>query len=237
VTTDDANEPGEGTAENDDPAEAQAAIARAAFAIRDAAYQYLVGERGVRVEDYLTVLAALTGEAALVASGLIDIETAAIKPGSGIFGDAVNEVLSGDATDLDEVGSASVVGLMRDGLVPGVVAGELFDLERLYRFVAEKVGSVEWGMAAVSVPEANQPTVLPLRAAFEMRPEVEEAYADRRTRHIPCAIALVSAVEQTKEALDPLIGVTLALEVVFGMAKTMPMSRRMMEELAEEEGS
>jgi hypothetical protein len=236
VTTDDADEPGGATAEND-PAEAPGAIARAAFAIRDAAYQYLVGERGVRVEDYLTVLAALTGEAALVASGMIDIETAAINPGSGVFGDAVNEVLSGDATDLDEVGSATVVGLMRDGLVPGVVPGELFDLERLYRFVAEKVGSAEWGTAAVSVPEANHPTVLPLRAAFEMRAEVEKAYADPRTRHIPCAIALVSAVEQTKEALDPLIGVTLALEVVFGMAKTMPMSRRMMEELAEEEGS
>jgi hypothetical protein len=237
VTTDDVNEPDEATAENGEPAAAQAAIARAAFAIRDAAYQYLVGERGVRVEDYLTVLAALTGEAALVASGMLDIEAADIAPGSGVFGDAVNEILSGDATDLDDVGSATVIGLLRDGLVPGVVAGELFDLERLYRFVAEKAGTIEWGMAAVSVPEANHPTVLPLRAAFEMRPEVEGAYADPHTRHIPCAIALVSAVEQTKEALDPQIGVSLALEVIFGMAKTMPMSRRMMEELAEEEGS
>ena len=60
----------------------------AAVALRDVALAYVQDERGVRVEDYVTVLAAATGEAAIVASGVIDIEHNELTPGAAVFGDA-----------------------------------------------------------------------------------------------------------------------------------------------------
>jgi hypothetical protein len=45
-------------------------------------------------------------------------------------------------------------------------------------------------------------------------------------------LALAAGIERTAQALDVGIGLTLALEVVFGMAKTVPMSRRAFEEQA-----
>jgi hypothetical protein len=218
-------------------------VEAAALTIRDAAFEYVRNESGVRVEDYLTVLAALTGEAALVSAG-IDIEAVDVAPGSGVFGGRMNDVLTGDTAELDEAGPGTVVGLLRDRLVPGIAAADWFDLQRLYTFVASNVGRAPWGAVTVSVPEDHHPLVLPLRAAFELRPIVEgtcEAIALAGDppapvpRHVPCASALASAIEQTVEAVEPGIAVALALEVTFSMAKMMPMSRRAMESIAAEE--
>src|SRR5579863_8754936 len=106
----------------------------AALAIRDGAFAYLQDERGVRVEDYLTVLGAISGEAALVATGL-DIEATDLAPASGIFGGRINGVLSGDTADLAEASATSVIGILRDRLVPHLVPAEWIDLGRLYTFV------------------------------------------------------------------------------------------------------
>jgi hypothetical protein len=215
----------------------------AALRIRDAAFAYLQDGRGVRVEDYLTVLAAMTGEGALVAAGL-DIEAVEIAPGSGMFGGRVNEILSGDTADLAAAGPETVVGILRDRLVPAVVQADWFDLQRLYTFVASNAGRAPWGAVTVSVPEQNLPRVLPLRAAFEMRAVVDAACvalapsgdgAPAVQRHVPCATALASAITQTAGAIDLGVAVCLALEVTFSMAKLMPMSQRALGSLSAEE--
>lgn len=203
----------------------------AVAAIDDAAIALVRDERGVRVEDYLTALAAPTGEAALVDSGVFDNGTTDLTPGAAVFGDEINRVLTGDGTALDEVPASSVVGLLRDRLVPGVVAQDAFGpLDRLYRLVAAEVGRTPWGEVALTVPDEHRPSVQPLRLAFELRPTVEAATDELDPgaggRHVPCALALASAIERTSGAIDVNIGLTLALEVVFGMAKTEPMSRR-----------
>lgn len=194
----------------------------------------------VRVEDYLAVIAAGTGEAAIVASGVLDVETTDLPPGAPLFGDPINQVLSGDATDLAAVEPDSVVGVLVHELVPAVVPLEAFgSLERLYRQVAEGVGSTPWGAVALSIPDGHRPSVLPLQVAFELRPAVEAALAasglPSTRRHVPCAIALADALKQVREAIDLTVGLTLALEVVFGMAKTVPMSRRAFAEAADPE--
>lgn len=186
----------------------------------------------MRVEDYVTALAAVTGEAALVASGVIDIEATDIAPGAAVFGDTINEVLSGDSTDLAQVPADTVVGILVAELVPDTVSLDAFgSLERLYRHVAQNVGgSTEWGNVATSVPQENRPTVLPIRMAFELRAAVDAAVVQSGLpsgqRHVPCALALALGLTQVKGAIDMQIGLTLALEVVFGMAKVAPMSRR-----------
>lgn len=190
------------------------------------------GTGRVRVEDYLTALAAVTGEAAIVASGVISIESSDLTPGAGIIGSQINEILTGDdATNLASVSTDNVVGILIAELVPGTVALEDFgSLVDLYEGVIANIASKPWGSVHTSVAEEHQPTVLPIRLAFELRPAVEAAcsvagVADAQ-RHQPCALALATALEQVRGAIDSKIGLQLALEVVFGMAKMAPMSLR-----------
>ena len=194
----------------------------------------------VRVEDYLTALAAATGEASLVDSGLFDIEHTELIPGQGVFGDAINRVLSDDRTSVELAGRLTVVGVLRDELVPEVVPLAAFgSIERLYQHVAEHAANPPWGSIAVTVSEDHLPRVLPIRSAFEMRAVVEsesERLGLRVTpigpnrqvdpgRHSLCAAALAAAITQTAGAMDPSVALTLALEVTFGMAKMVPMSK------------
>jgi len=203
-------------------------IEQAAAAIEQAGLELVRDDRGVRVEDYLAALAAATGEAALVDGLGFDIESTDLTPGAAVFGDAINGMLTGDVTSLDGVPSTSVVGVLRDRLVPTVVPADAFEpLDHWYRLVASSVGSVAWGEVALTVPDEHRPGISPLRLAFGLRPVVESVAGSDRL--IPCALALAAGIERTTEAIDVRIALTLSLEVVFGVAKTVPMSRRVFE--------
>lgn len=188
------------------------------------------GTNRVRVEDYLTALGAVTGEAAIVAAG-IDIEALDTLPGAALFGDQINHVFTGDTADLAAVPADTIVGILVAELVPKVYSlADFGSLEDLYRGVAASVGQTEWGEVHLSVGDDHAPTVPPIRLAFELRPAGEAACSAAaikdEQRHQPCALALASGLEQVREAIDPKVGLKLALEVVFGMAKMAPMSRR-----------
>jgi hypothetical protein len=207
----------------------------AAATIAEAALRYVQTADGrVRVEDYLAVLGAITGEAALLAAGLFHLEQTDLAPGSAVFGDAINTMLSGDALEPMDAPAESVVGVLVGALVPAVFSVEDFPtLRNLYEGVARQVGSTAWGEVPTSVPEDNKPTLVPLRAAFEMRPQVdaacERAKVEVARRHIACALAVAKGLEQTRQAIDPRVGLKLTLEIIFGMAKTVPMSRKAFE--------
>lgn len=191
--------------------------------IRDAALRSVrASDRGVRVEDYLTSLAAATGEAALAAAGF-PVTTHDLPAGSPVFVEAVNAVLTGDPLPPS--------GLAPPGTVWSVLhaAGlPLPDPGELYRQHAATVGSAGWGFVATTVPEANRPRVMPLRAAYELRPTVLDveraAAATPAQRHLVTATALVQAVAQTAQAIAVPVGVRLACEVLVAMAKTAPMT-------------
>jgi hypothetical protein len=210
-------------------------FAQAEQALRAAALDVVQDDHGARVEDYLCTLAAATGEAAVVASGVFDIEDNEMAPGSGVIGEAINHRLTGDGLNVATVPAATVVGVLREWLVPSVAPLTAFGtLEGRYRFVAQSLGHSEWGWVAVTVAAAHAPWVMPIRAAFEMRPAVvavESALADGgggvpwARRDLLCATALAAGIEETAGVLDPSVGLPLALDVVFGMAKMVPMSQ------------
>ncbi|HLB44686.1 MAG TPA: hypothetical protein VJK49_04805 [Candidatus Limnocylindrales bacterium] len=194
------------------------------------------GSGRVRVEDYLAALGAVTGEAAIVAAGL-DIEALDMPPGSALFGDQINQVMTGDTADLAAVPADTIVGILVAELVPkSYQLADFGSLEDLYRSVAASVGQTEWGTVHLSVGADHVPSTPPIRLAFELRPAVEAACSaagvPNGSRHVPCALALANGLEQVREAIDPKVGLTLALEVVFGMAKMAPMSRRAFDEVA-----
>ena len=184
----------------------------------------------VRVEDYLTVLAAMTGEAALLASGVIDVETSDIPPGAPIFGDPQNQVLTGDTTNLASMPPETVIGILAGELVPGIYSPtDIPSIEGLYRHVAAGVGSAAWGNVALDIPADNAPSVLPIQVAFELRPTVDGVVAqlglEPARRHVLPTLALAEGLRQVQGAIDPAIAIRLALQVVFGMAKMAPMSK------------
>jgi hypothetical protein len=211
-------------------------IAEAAGSIANGALRLVQDPaRGVRVEDFLTLLAAGAGEAALVASGVVDIESTDLAPGSFVIGDPINIVLTGDEVDLDVIPPACVVGILAGELVPSVVPLELMlPLERWYQHTAQNMNKGEWGSVVTSVPADHQPTVLPLRVAYELRPVVEQAMTTlalpRGRRHEPCVVALAHGITQVRDAIDLTIAVTLAFEVLFAMAKMVPMSKRTLDD-------
>jgi hypothetical protein len=181
-------------------------------ALNDAAMALIADERGVRVEDYLTILGAATGEAALVAAGW-DIEATDLTPGSPLFFEPVNAVLS----EGEKEGYAGPTVLS----VLGSHAARIGDVTSLYRNVAANVGGVEWGFVFTSVPEGNRPSIPALRAAFEVRGVVDG--------HVACAEALAAALDQVTGAIDPDVAARLATEVTWGTAKLVPMSRKAFE--------
>jgi hypothetical protein len=186
---------------------------------------------GVRVEDYITVLASMTGDAAFIVSGAVDIETSDIAPGAPVFGDQINHLLSDDTTDLSEVTPSSVVGTLVDELVPSTYdRADFGSLDSIYRLIVANVGKHPWGQVVTSVPSDNAPTVLPIQVAFELRPTVDAAMDSAElpaiSRHVLCAVALATGLRQVRTAIDPHVAMALALEVTFGVAKMMPMSKR-----------
>jgi hypothetical protein len=193
----------------------------------------------VRAEDYVAVLAALTGEAALVAALGLDIETSSFAPGAALFGDQINAILTGDATDYSSLPPDTVVGIVVGQLVPGTVPVAVFPpLDELYRHVAATVGKSSWGNVTTSVRDENKPSELPLRAAFELRGSVIAAQSSaglpRGQRHIVCALALAIGLQRVKSACDMKMAVTLAMEIVFGMAKMAPLSQAIFTKAARE---
>jgi hypothetical protein len=218
------------------------AVTGAAAALAEQALRWVQADDGsVRVEDYLTALAAVTGEAALADAGLFPLEGSGMTPGAAVFGDAVNVVLSGDERDAADAPPGSVVGTLVSELVPDVVSLDAFGpLERLYAHVAATVGEAPWGGVVTTVPVDNQPRVLPLRAAFELRAAVDSAEATGGMaaggRHRVTALAVAAAIAQVRAAIDVQVALTLSLEVLFAMAKMVPMSQAALREAAGDHG-
>jgi hypothetical protein len=189
-------------------------------------------DKGVRAEDAICVLATVVGERCIDAAGDYDLRRHTLTPGSRVFSDQVNYLVSGDvaSADLAEISASSVVGILRDRLV-----GRSYDradfpaLSAVFRGFAAKVGTAAaWGTVPLSVPERHQPSLIPLRIGYETRPAVDKVLSplggDKQRILRTAVLALAQLLEAVRQAIDPKIALRLALELVNGMAKTAPMT-------------
>lgn len=127
-------------------------LARAESALRAAAIAIVERDNPVRVEDYLTVLAAATGVGALAAAGF-DVDGHDLVPGSGLFFEPVNELLTGDPP----VAAGSVYAILHS-LVPASVPFTAFPSPiELYAHTARSIGEASWGKVSRSAPGTSSP--------------------------------------------------------------------------------
>lgn len=192
----------------------------------------LTDERGVRAEDAICALATIVAERCIDAAGDYALRTHELTPGGRVFSDRANRLITGDVAsdDLDRFPASSIVGILRDRL-----AGKRYDrahfpsMDGVLRSYAEGIGKAEdWGKVPLTVPEVHQPSVLPLRIGYETRAAVDKLMAplggDTAGALATATLALAKLLEMVREAIDPRLALTLALQTVNGMAKTAPMT-------------
>lgn len=209
--------------------------------LSDAAMNFVRDPDGrVRVEDYVSALAAATGEGVLLDAGdfkLADVSGASgsrLIPGQMVLSTRVNELLIGDEAEWDAVPAGAALAVLRRHLdrlgypIDRLAApGELFR-----RHIAASGRPEDWGWVPLSVSRDHWPRQRPLQAAYTLRPVVDglcaAAGAAASSRGPIGVAALATAMEQVRAAIDPAVVQTLAFETVVGMAKTVPMSEAAM---------
>jgi hypothetical protein len=182
----------------------------------------------IRVEDLLSAAAAVTGEACLKATGILDPEQHGYPAGAPVLSDAANTMLSRDSVDWAGA-EGSVFYRIRDGALDrGYPADAFPNLADVYRVHAAGIGSAGWGWVPLSVSEDHRPRAEPLRDAYELRRPVDAVFAARGVRPPDrpgvLADAIVIELGRVVAAIDAGVAIRIVLETVNGMAKTAPMT-------------
>ncbi len=171
-------------------------------------------ERGVHAESVIGAAASITADSARKNS-LNAIPGVHFASGSA-FG-----MSSADGVLLENDDSAwnMITALAESRL--GIAAAQLPSLDRVVAQTAAAQGSENF--PPLSVPREHYPTDWSPLAGPRLRPSIDVIsdhhglQGDERT--LACAIATFSLIQQTQEVLRPIIGLTLALEMLVGVSR------------------
>jgi hypothetical protein len=218
------------------PQEPKATIEACAHALYEALAKGLTKNGRIHVEDLISAAAAIVGEASIDAAGDFNPLSHEFAPGGRVFSTNANVLISGDK-DFDEAPADSIVGILKEKLTNcGFTKADFPILKDVFTYFAANVGKKEdWGKVPLSVSKDHHPFILPLRAAYEIRPTVDKCFAplgnNRQQKLQAATLTLAETLCKTRDVLDRRIAITLALETVNGMAKTAPMTDAAMAKL------
>lgn len=185
--------------------------------------QALQGERGVHIESLLCALGALAGyacqagvQAQLDDPALPDPEPfTLVRTNDGThyyFGNALNAALAE---------SEYSVWSLAAGAAQDAGAAVFPDLADLFKHVSATIGTADFGVPRL--PEDHRPAALPidyLQALWQpLLPTVQRFCPDARQWHLVYALALQEAIALGKQALDPALGLQIAMECALPMSK------------------
>lgn len=185
--------------------------------------------RLVNAKEAIAAMAAVVGERCLDAAGEIPVRTHDLIPGQRAFSDHVNVLLAGDeSTELAAIPADSIFGTIRDRLAGSRFQNHFPDLGGVFRNFAGGIGKPEdWGKVPLSLPQEYWPEKLPLRVAFDTRQNVDAVVqsVDKKRRLHVCTLAMIMMLkdESLANQLGPADALTLTFETINGMAKTVPM--------------
>jgi hypothetical protein len=181
--------------------------------------RYDSGDGVVHAESIIGAAAALTGEFAQRAAGVLFGDG---KPGY-VFGDPINEVLiegreQGRITVWDCIAHAARSTGLRESEMPDPI--------EVIKWGAATAGGPEF--LPLTVPKENYPHEYAPNASVRLRPyilKIADRYdLSRRDLCIALGMATAGLIQITKDTLPPAISVRLAAEIAFGVAKMMPLS-------------
>jgi hypothetical protein len=196
-------------------------------------YEYLCAavqkDGRIRVEDLITAISSVIAEVCIEAAGDFNPRKHQFAPGARVFSTKVNELFCGDVDDLNKVPSETIVGMLRDYLsAAGYNKADFPSLGEIFRFYAANVGKAGgWGKAPLSIPDNNNPFILPLQIAYESRLNVDRTFqplTNPQQKLRASVLALIEALIAVKQVINNKTVLTLALETINGMAKTAPMT-------------
>lgn len=185
----------------------------------------------IRAEDTVCAAAAIIGERCIDAAGDYPLRDHDIHPGKRVFSDRANELLSGDIPDVTFTPD-SIFGLLKAGVNSSTYTEKDFpDVSTVFRGYAAGIGkSEDWGKVPVTVLPAHHPVIIPLQFAFETREKVDAIFkpiAQDKMRCLRIAVgALADLLNQMAGAIPADVALRLAFEIINGMAKTAPMTRK-----------
>jgi hypothetical protein len=181
--------------------------------------RYAVGEARVHAESVIGAAAALTGEFAQRAANL------PIPQGQAafVFGDGINDILLEGRSH----GRATVwAGLEKVARDCGVPQSEIPDPVEVIRNVAEAIGGPNF--PPITVPKQHYPHEYSPNACPQLRPGVidiaDRLDLSRKEVWLALTMATGGLIHMTKNILPPAIGVRLATEIAFGVAKMAPLN-------------
>jgi hypothetical protein len=186
----------------------------------------------IRVEDMLCLSATIVGERCIDATGVFNLRNHDFPPGQRIFSDRANELICGDtgSENLDDVPQHSIVGILRMRLdSKGYTKEDFPNLKNVFQGFAAGAGNKSlWGKVPLSVPTENLPRLLPLRAGFETRDQVDNIFIPIKEDKQRClriaTESLAELLNMVSKAINPRIALTLTIETINGMAKTASMT-------------
>jgi hypothetical protein len=190
----------------------------------------------IRAEDAVSAAATIVAERCIDAAGNFDLRNHDYHPGSRVFSETTNALFSGDSDNLDAVPETSILWILRSRLDPQAYTRETFpSLTDVFKAFASRIGDPkDWGKVPLSVPEDNQPFVLPLKVGYETRAYVDEVFMPIRENKVLClrvaTEALAAILNMISNVMNPRIALTLAIETINGMMKTAPMTAKALAE-------
>jgi len=222
---------------NEEPSAAAEESKRVLDSMVQLVWGYLKDERGVRVEDAISLAATIVGERVIDAAGNFDMRAHDFPPGHRVFSDIVNTLLIGD---VDASGDKpivptpdSVIGTLYG--IPEFPADSHPPLRQVFESFASRLHEDGgWGKAPLSVPQGHLPFRLPLQVGFETRKPIDgmlPAHYSKKEALFAATSTLVYVLRATRQHLDPKIAMALAVETVHGMSKTAPMTEKAFAEM------
>jgi hypothetical protein len=167
-----------------------------------------------------------------------DLEATDMSPWQPIISDPVNGYI-GESEDnnFKTAAANSVFGILYRKLTEaGFDHGEFPDMFQTYarNIHAMTEPNQTWGQLALSVPVDNWPKEISIKTAYEMREPVaiicrHYGISDDDKPSL-CAMALANILITSRDAIDRKTAILLACEIVVGVAKRVPMPRRIIEQ-------
>ena len=174
-------------------------------------------QRGTHAETVIGAAAALSGAYA-------QRSVQPVAPGIGyVVSDKVFDLMFSGG----ESGKPLVGIILQFAESAGVPRDRLPDPQAINQRAVAAFGSSSY--PPLSVPQANYPREWSPDATVRHRGRIDALLARRHLNPLEGAAALAAAtaelVKLTAKTLDPLIGATLALEIMIGVAKMRPLER------------